>query len=281
MKKFIGKLITRTIGLYFNLASFIVPKKIAERAFLLFCTPRKGKVTKNQRGFLEDAKDLILEHENTKIQTYRWKGSGTTILLMHGWESNTFRWRNLIPRLQEKNYNIIAMDAPGHGNTSGNLLNLPLYSSCAQKVIDTYNPLYVIGHSLGGMALLYNLDKYKADNKSIEKVVTLGSPSELTDFMRQYKSILGLSNRMMRIIEDYFTKNFKAKFADFSSPRFAKNIDQKGLLIHDELDKIAPYWSSEQVHARWKNSKLITTRGLGHSLHQDKVRDEIMAFLKS
>ena len=281
MKKFIGKLITRTIGLYFNLASFIVPKKIAERAFLLFCTPRKGKVTKNQRGFLEDAKDLILEHENTKIQTYRWKGSETTILLMHGWESNTFRWRNLIPRLQEKNYNIIAMDAPGHGNTSGNLLNLPLYSSCAQKVIDTYNPLYVIGHSLGGMALLYNLDKYKADNKSIEKVVTLGSPSELTDFMRQYKSILGLSNRMMRIIEDYFTKNFKAKFADFSSPRFAKNIDQKGLLIHDELDKIAPYWSSEQVHARWKNSKLITTRGLGHSLHQDKVRDEIMAFLKS
>ncbi|TMM59543.1 alpha/beta hydrolase [Maribacter algarum] len=281
MNKFIGKLVPRTIGFYFNLASFFAPKRIAESAFLLFCTPRKGKVENGQRGFLEDAKDLILEEEVTKIQTYRWKGSGPTVLLMHGWESNSFRWRSFIPRLQKENYNIIAMDGPGHGNTSGNLLNLPLYSSCAQKVINRYNPTHVIGHSLGGMAILYNLYKYKTNNAAIEKVVTLGSPSELSDFMRQYKNILGLSNRMMGLLEDYFIKTFGFRFTDFSSSKFAKHITKKGLLIHDELDAVAPYWSSEQVHASWKGSKLVATKGLGHSLHQDKVRDEIIGFLKS
>jgi len=281
MTKLMGKFATRSIGFYFNVVSWVFPKKIAEKAFLLFCTPRKGKVIQGQKGFLEDAKDLILEQEGIRIQTYRWKGTGPTVLLMHGWESNSFRWRNFIPRLQKENYNVIGMDAPAHGNSSGDILNLPLYSSNAQKVINTYNPKYVIGHSLGGMAILYSLYKHDTKNKEIEKIVTLGSPSELSDFMRQYKNILGLSKRMMRLMENYFTKTFGFKFADFSSPRFAKNISQKGLLIHDELDTVAPYWSSKQVHASWQNSKLIATKGLGHSLHQDKVREEIMTFLKS
>lgn len=281
MKKLISKLITHTIGLYFNFASLFVPKKIAEKVFVLFCTPRKGKVVKGQKGFLEDAKDLILGEENNSIQTYRWKGSGPTVLLMHGWESNSFRWRNFVPRLQKENYNIVAMDAPGHGNSSGNVLNLPLYSACAQRVINTYNPTYVISHSLGGMAILYNLYKYETDNKTVEKIVTLGSPSELSDFMKQYKNILGLNNRMMRLLENYFIETFGFKFADFSSSKFVKQVTKKGLLIHDELDIVAPYWSSEQVHANWKNSRLITTKGLGHSLHQDKVQEQIIDFLKS
>jgi len=281
MKKIINKGLIRSIGVYFNAASYFAPKKIAEKAFTLFCTPRKGKVVKDQRAFLEDAKDTILEEGNIQIQTYRWKGLGPTILLMHGWESNSFRWRNLIPKLQKENYNIIAMDAPAHGYTNGSVLNLPLYSSCAQIVINNYHPTFVIGHSLGGMAILYNLFKYKADNSHIDKVVTLGSPSELTDFMRQYKIILGLSARMMRLQEEYFVKTFGLKFTDFSSSKFAKEITKKGLLIHDKLDKIAPFWSSQQVHENWKGSKLITTKGLGHSLHQDKVRDQIVDFLKS
>jgi len=281
MKKIFNRIITKSLGLYFNTAAILAPKKIAKNAFTLFCTPRKGQVTKGQKGFLEDAKDLILEAEATKVQTYLWKGSGSTILLMHGWESNTFRWRNLIPILQSENYNVIAMDAPAHGNSSGQQFHVPLYTECAQKVIDTYQPTYVIGHSIGGMALLHNLYKYPEANKNIQKVVTLGSPSELSDFMRQYKVILSLNGNLMKLMESYFIGNFGFKFSDFSSSKFAAKINTKGLLIHDEIDAIAPYWASQQVHANWKNSTLITTKGLGHSLHQDKVRLSILDFLES
>lgn len=281
MKKLIGKLIPKLIGYYFNFISLLFPEKIAARAFIFFCTPRKGKVLKKQKKFLEDAKDVCIKEDNTSIQTYRWKSSGPTVLLLHGWESNTFRWGKFIPRLQKEGYNIIAMDAPAHGNSSGNILHIPFYTSCVQKVIDTYNPTFVIGHSFGGMTLLYNLYKFAQKNKKITKVVTLGSPSELSDFMRQYKVILGLNTRMMKLLENYFITTFGFTFADFSSSKFVKHITTKGLLIHDELDAIAPYWSSEQVHANWKNSTLITTKGLGHSLHEDTVRDHIIAFLKS
>jgi pimeloyl-ACP methyl ester carboxylesterase len=281
MRKLINFIFTKSIGLYFNIGSYIAPKTIAKKAFLLFCTPRKGKVTKGQNGFLEDAKDLLLDVNNNCIQTYRWKGSGKTVLLLHGWESNTFRWRNFIPRLQEEGFNIVAMDAPAHGYSSGTIFNVPLYTSAAQKVIDTYQPTYVIGHSIGGMTLLYNLFKYPEENKKIVKAVTLGSPSELADFMRQYKVILGLNKNVIQQLETYFIKHFGFTFNEFSSSKFAKAVAIQGLLIHDELDAIAPYWSSQQVHANWKNSRLVTTKGLGHSLHQDKVRDQILDFLKS
>jgi len=281
MKKLLKKYIPLLIGSYFNALSFINEKKTAKKAFHFFCTPRKGKVIEVQEVFLENAKDLVLTQDNISIQTYKWQGTGPIVLLMHGWESNTFRWRNLIAHLQSENFNIISMDAPAHGHSSGQLLNLPLYSSTAQKVIDHYKPDYVIGHSLGGMAILHNVYKYKTATDGIKKIVTLGSPSELTDFMRQYKAILSLSSRMMRLMEDYFTETFGAKFADFSSAKFAKHVSQPGLLIHDEYDKIAPIWSSEEVHANWRNSTLIKTKNFGHSLHQDEVTTKVIAFLNS
>ena len=52
--------------------------------------------------------------------TYRWLGKKETILLAHGWESNSFRWKDLIVKLDTAlDYNVIALDAPAHGRSSG------------------------------------------------------------------------------------------------------------------------------------------------------------------
>ncbi len=279
MKKLIGKLFARSIGLYFNLGSVLTPQKMAQKAFTLFCTPRKGKILPGHKAFLNNAKDDIIDSHGLRLQTYRWPSDGATVLLMHGWESNTNRWRELVGILQEHDYNVIAFDAPAHGYSSGTILNVPLYADCAQTVIEAYLPKFIIGHSIGGMTMIYNQFKYT--NPHIEKLVSLGAPSELSDFMRQYRNILGLNKTTMGHLENYFIKVFNFKFSDFSSPKFAAKLDLPGLLIHDEFDKIAPIWSSEQVHAAWKDSLFIKTKGLGHSLHQDKVRRQVIDFLNS
>ena len=211
-------------------------------------------------------------------------GEGPAIVFLHGVGSGKEGWKHQIDCVVDAGWKFITIDAPGFGQTS--LPETPGFAPHVRAVIETMDETKVdraviCGHSLGGMAILYNLYKYKSENKAVKKIVTLGSPSELSDFMRQYKSILGLSNRMMRLLENYFIKTFEFKFADFSSSKFVKEITKKGLLIHDELDTVAPYWSSQQVHANWQNSKLVTTKGLGHSLHQDKVRNQIVDFLKS
>lgn len=279
MEKLIYKYLALAYGQYFNALSLLSKRKAAEKAFTLYSTPRKGKVLPHQKEYLDAAKHQIIQAANTNIQTYRWSGSNETVLLLHGWESNVFRWKILIEKLQEDNYNIIALDAPGHGNSSGNILNVPLYTECANVVISNYQPSYVIGHSMGGMTTIYN--QYKYPNSGIKKLVSLGSPSELSDLMDHYQNLLRFNDAVLSELEKYLKEQYEIEVQNFSAARFSESIEQKGFIVHDELDLIAPFSAAEKIHGRWKNSSLLKTSGLGHSLHQEEVNQKIIDFLKS
>lgn len=279
MRNFLNKLLPKAYGQYFNLLVLFSEKKAAEKAFELFITVRKGRVLPKQHDYLEVAKHEVLQVGEHLLQTYRWPGTKETILLVHGWESNSFRWRNLINKLQEAGYTIIALDAPGHGHSSGKNLHLPLYANCIQQVIETYAPSYLIAHSFGGMAILYNEFIHK--NTGVHKMVTVASPSEFHEIFTHYQTLLGFNNRVLQALETYILDRFGARVSDFSSSIFVKNNRKKGLLLHDELDQLTPFHASEKVHAAWQGSQFIRTRGLGHSLHQDHINQQIVAFLES
>jgi pimeloyl-ACP methyl ester carboxylesterase len=279
MRKLFNKLLPMAYGQYFNLLALFSEKKVAKKAFELFITVRKGRVLPKQYDYLEVAKNEVLEIGEHLVQTYRWPGNKETVLLVHGWESNSFRWRNLIGKLQEADYTIIAFDAPGHGHSSGKQLHLPLYADCIQKVIDVHDPAYLIAHSFGGMAILYN--EFLQKNAGVHKMVTIASPSEFHEIFTHYQNLLGFNNRVLQALEDLVLNRFGAGVRDFSSSIFVKNNTKKGLLIHDELDQLAPFHASEKVYAAWQRSQFIRTKGLGHSLHQDAINKQIISFLES
>ena len=279
MKKLLNRLLPPLYGAYFNLLALFSEKIAAEKAFTLFCTPRRGKVLPIQQKFLEEAKDQQINIGGMELQCYRWPGEKERVLLLHGWESNTFRWRKLIKELIADGFDIVAFDAPAHGKSSGEILNVILYAECVEEIKKVYNPQVIIGHSVGGMTAVYHQHVY--DSKGIEKIVTIGSPSEFPEIMDHYQNLLKFNNRVMRALDRYLQLHFGFGIKDFSTSKFAKNLEVKGLLIHDELDAIAPFSSSERVHANWKGSQLIKTRGLGHSMHQEEVNQQIVDFLNS
>ncbi|MBT8306798.1 MAG: alpha/beta hydrolase [Maribacter sp.] len=279
MKKVINTYLPLVYGTYFNFLSTLSKRKAAEKAFTLFCTPRKGRVRPEQYDFLEEAKSHRLWAGGEEIQTYHWPGDNETILLLHGWESNAFRWRNLITFLKKENYNIVAFDAPAHGYSTGTILNMPLYTECTKVVVDTFKPKILIGHSVGGMNTLYHQEKYP--NAEIEKIVTIGSPSRLKDIIVHYQQMLSFNNTVLSGLDDLFKSLFDFRIHEFSTSEFKGHLPKKGLVIHDEEDTIAPFSASESVHAAWENSSFLKTKGLGHSMHQNKVNLHIMDFLKS
>jgi pimeloyl-ACP methyl ester carboxylesterase len=279
MRTLLNRLLPPLYGAYFNIIALFSKKIAAEKAFTLFCTPRKGKVLPIQEDFLEKARDQIINIGGMELQTYRWPGNKQRVLLLHGWESNTFRWRKLIKELIREGFDIIAFDAPAHGKSGGEILNVILYAECVEEIKKVYHPHFIVGHSVGGMTAVYH--QYAYTSNGIEKVVTIGSPSEFPEIMDFYQDLLKFNNRVMRALDEYFQRHFGFGIEDFSTSRFAKELKVEGLLLHDELDAIAPFSSSERVHANWKGSKLIKTRGLGHSLHQEEVNQQIVDFLKS
>ncbi len=279
MKRLLHRIIPRLYGVYFNILALFSEKKAAEKAFTLFCTPRKGKILPVQKEFLEEAEHDVTEYGNMVLQTYRWPGNRETVLLLHGWESNTFRWRNLIGMLRNEGFDIVAFDAPAHGKSTGKILNVPLYAECADQIIKKFKPRYVVAHSVGGTTAVYQ--QYQYNTNSVEKLVTIGSPSELEEIMSHYQQMLRFNNRVLGALDRYFQFHFGFGIKDFSTSRFASNLRIKGLLVHDELDQVAPVSASERVHSNWENSRLLKTRGMGHSMHQKEVNLQIIDFLNS
>ena len=266
-------------GHYYNLYSLIAPKKAADSAFHLFSKVRKGRVQPQQAEYLDRAKLNVEKVSGHKIQSYHWPGKKPTVLLVHGWESNSFRWRNLIKKLSEADFDIIAFDAPAHGYSSGEHLNAPLYEEAVQHMVANYGPKYLVGHSMGGMTIVYN--QYKNPNPQVEKMVTIGSPSEFHEIMGHYQQLLKFNDRVLQHLDEYIQNRFGFGIHDFSVSKFSRSLDKKGLIFHDRLDLITPYHASVQLHGNWKDSTLISTEGLGHSMHQDQVNDQIVSFLEA
>lgn len=277
MKK-LRRFLPKLIGLKLNSLFFIDSQSALEQAFVLFCTPRRGRPKDHQLPFLNSAKTEKIKIDRINVQLYHWPGTGKKVLLLHGWESNTYRWKDLIEKLQAENYDIIALDAPAHGNSGGKLFNAPLYAKFVEACIKKYKIEIVIGHSVGAMTAVFQ--QHKAPSGSISKMVLLGPPSELSRIMEDFQSIMGFHQKFMRGLENLFYEKFGFTFQGFSTAGFAKSLPMKGFIIHDKFDKIVPVSASKTIAKNWSNSRLIITEGMGHSLNNDYILVEIKNFLK-
>lgn len=270
---------TKIVGLLVNLLSYLSPKLSARLAVKLFSTPRKAALTQEAIGYLKSAKQKALFFNKIKIQTYHWEGNGKTILLVHGWDSNSFRWKNLIELLKQDDYNIISIDAPAHGASGNNIFNAPLYSECIHVVAQTFQPQIVIGHSIGGTATAIALKNHGMP--SAEKIVLLGAPSNLAISVGNYVNMMGYNKRVENAMNQYYLKHFNHLPDFYNVDNFFANIFPKGLIIHDKKDRIISFKEALDIHRVYKNSKLIKTKGLGHRLRSEIVYQHILDFLNA
>lgn len=278
LKKSVRFLIVKSVGQYINLLSFVSPKKALQLSYTLFTNPRIGQLSKdNLPNILQNTIKETFHHNEDHFQTYTWKGNDTTILLVHGWESNSARWEKTLPYLQKSGSTIIAIDAPAHGQSSGKEFNVPRYAEFINKAVKKYNPTIIIGHSIGGAACVYH--QYLYPESSIQKMVILGAPSDLKTLLDNYINMLSLNSKMFSLLENRYLENFNFKLDHFSGSTFAKEIKIEGIIAHDTTDTIVNYKEGEKIANGWKKGKLITTQDLGHSMHDDKLYQEIYRFL--
>lgn len=272
------KIMQKFIGFYFNLLSFTHPKKLKKDGFLLFCNPFARKVKPHQLEFLQKGIADSLNLEGYKIQTYRWGGGSKKILLVHGWASHSFRWKNYIEHLVKNDFTVYALDAPAHGLSSGKTIHVVLYA----KVIDAFLRLNqditsIVSHSIGGFATTYFLDHYK--EHPIEKAVIMGAPGEASDFFDFYKQTLGLTTKSVNLIIDEFQEQLGKLPSYFSSAKFAESIAVPALIIHDKNDLATSFNHSVRLNKHWKNSQLLLTEGLGHDLKSKELVKKVTDFV--
>ena len=280
MKKIAYFTLTKTVGLYLNVLSFVFPRKSIQKAHSLFSEPRTGKLSKD--ALPEILKEAVLETlilKSHHIQSYLWKGDESVILLIHGWESNSARWAQLISELKKTGHTIVAIDAPAHGLSGEKFFSVPKYADFIEVAVQKFHPKFLIGHSMGGKACLYY--QYLHQNSEIQKIILLGAPCDFSIIFDNFIKLLSLNTIISKGLKRHYFKHYNIEIENFSGRLFASNITTKGLIVHDSSDKVVLFKEGKKLANHWKTATLIETNGLGHSLQDAELYQKITQFIES
>jgi pimeloyl-ACP methyl ester carboxylesterase len=111
-------------------------------------------------------------YKNEEI-SYSAQGKGALVILLHGFLENKSIW-NHTTRFLSKNFMVVAIDLPGHGDTPclGYVHSMDLMADVVNELIKHLNKrkCHIIGHSMGGYVALAFAEKYADKMYSLSMV---------------------------------------------------------------------------------------------------------------
>ena len=264
----------------FKLLSVISKKKTAEKAFDVFGTPFLKSVRKSP---LKNAEIIQLSLNNKKVIGYRWNHpQAHKALILHGFGSAAHKFEDYATLLAAKGFEVLAFDAPAHGDSEGTRTNAIEYCDMIKEVIAKHGPIQsFLAHSFGGISLSLALEDIPHDENT--KVVFVAPATETTSAVDGAFNMLKLKNEAVRHEFDKIVLKVSGKKTEwFSIRRAMHNIKASVLWIHDEDDDITPWADAEKVMKdNHPNIKFLLTKGLGHRniYHDADVKNMLVNFM--
>lgn len=276
---YMKQVITKSIGLFLNAAAIIAPIWGARFAFNLLCKVRRAGISEKGKAFFEKAIQHTLLLEKNSAVLHKWGSGPKNILFLHGWESNSQRWLPYYNLLEKEKYTIYALDAPGHGMSKGDKLNLEVFRQAIEASLEHIGPIdTVIGHSLSNTAMGYCYGI--RPDVDINKFIVMGAASGMDAVFTYFKEILGLSNRSVANLSKKVNTIFKTPHQEVKLMSFFKKVTQPVLVIHDKNDPVTPFEPIEKALKKHPKINSYITNGLKHDLKAEEVYTKVAAFIE-
>ena len=265
----------------FSLLSLLSKKNAAKKALDFFCTPQ-SRTNKLPSKIFNEAEKLKFELNGLWIHGYRWNHQkDKKVLIVHGFESSITNFDHFVAPLIEKDYEVLAFDAPGHGLSDGTKITAPLFASMLVTIHENYGPIQsFMTHSFGGLAISLALEQIGHDESY--RVVLIAPATESETAIQQFFHLMHLNGDVRREFDKLITEIGGHPGEWYSVPRAIKNIKAQILWLHDEDDLQTPLRDALKVkNENLPNVTFVITRGLGHSkIYRDpEVAKTIIDFL--
>ena len=280
--KLTQKIALRYVRIKFKMLALVSKRLTAEKAFDLFCTPYP-KSTLRTPSIFEIAEYLSFNLNGIKIRGFRWNvNQPKKVLILHGFGSAAHKFHAYISPLITKGYEVLAFDAPAHGNSEGTRTNAMQYCEMIDEVIKLYGPFNsFIAHSFGGMAVSLAIEKIP-DNTHL-KIVLIAPATETASAVEAAFKMLHLKDNEVKLqFNNIILEKSGHQTEWFSINRAMQNISASVLWIHDEGDDITPYEDVVPIkNKNLPNIRFIITKGLGHKkiYNEVTIRKEVINFL--
>ncbi len=196
-----------------------------------------------------------------KIKSYHYGSADRKILLVHGWSGRGTQLVKIADALLSEGFSTLSFDAPAHGKSPGKTTLMTEFIGTIHELDRQFGPFEaVIGHSLGGMALL-NAAGIGLNTKSI---ITIGSGDKINDILLDFVSKLKMKPALTTNLKRFFEEKYNIEMESFSGWIAAQKVHSPVLLIHDTDDDEVPAACSKNIFTYLSKGKLLLTSGLGH-----------------
>ena len=256
---------------------------------------------------------MIFQLENKNIHASD-SGQGIdinkdTMVFLHGSGLSHIVWSLAEQFFSSKNYNVLSIDLPGHGNSDGPCLDsIEKIADWMEKVFDKLKlkNLILVGHSQGCLEILEYSSRYK---ERLKKLVFVGGSNKMPvhpDLIELAQSGHSDSVKLMmkwgyegskkfiggnpvekiiqspRDISEILAVDLNACNNYSNGSEAAKVIDLPSMLIFGELDKMVNLEAGKKFSNLIKNSTTHVIKGCGHMIMIEKafeMREKILEFL--
>ncbi len=260
--------------------------------------------------------ERFMEIGNYRIY-HRFEGQGGkgTVFICHGQADHIGRYGKIWNALVSESYLVVGVDFPGHGRSSGKRGDIPSFN-LAMEMIDKalefkmVEPLYILGHSLGGLIAVRYIEERILPRKCVISSGLLHMesdkvPSYLFTFAKIMKFIypsLTLNNRINpefisrgRVEIDNYKKDplvhklisIRSFFDILENIKLAyERVGSSPILVLiGEKDRLVPPEAGESIYKAWKGEKTIKWYPMMHELFHDPEGDmvikDVLEFLRS
>lgn len=214
-------------------------------------------------------------------------GSGSDVVLLHGWGQNIAMMKPIGDRLQ-KNHRITILDFPGFGESEEPKTALTVYDYCEileelLKKLKVKKPV-IMGHSFGGrIAIIY------ASRNEVEKVVLFGSPCIRKEvkpnlklrMLKSLKKIPGI-NKLEGFAKNHMgsrdyknaseiMKKILVNVVNEDLSECAKKINVPTLLIWGDRDTEAPVEDAKELEKIIPDAGLIVLPNSTHYAYLENL----------
>jgi len=206
----------------------------------------------------------------TTVMAYRFDGDGRPgkprYLVVHGWGSNAAYIAALPAGLAETGAEVVVLDFPGHGLSSGRSLNM---RQAVEVIVEAERRFghfdAVVGHSFGGACVMLALGGVfrQAGSISPAKAVVIGAPSHIHWLFDDFARMVGLTPHVKELLVRHTERIAGASLDDFDTVTAARRRGIPLLVVHAEDDKEVPADHARRLDGL-ATARLHWANGLGH-----------------
>jgi pimeloyl-ACP methyl ester carboxylesterase len=169
--------------------------------------------------------------------------------------------------LTEAGFDVVICDLPGHGDSSGRRLHIPLAVAALQALHGLTGPWHaIVGHSFGGAiapALLGGLVAHHPPI-AVERLVLIAAPHSMPRIFHGFGQAVGLNARSQGWFDANVRRLTGRDLSEFESCEVLRATGVPTLVLHAQNDKEVPYASAEALAAVGETVTLMPLPGLGH-----------------